>query len=206
VNHPLQCRCGTIKGVVSAPRTANRGVCYCLDCQAFAHFLGRADDILDERGGSDVIQVLPKYLTFSQGTDALACMRLTPKGLLRWYAGCCNTPVGNTLATPKVSFVGLLHTCLENPAASLDDAFGPVRAWVNTGGASGEPKPRSAGLGRAGLWFITTILKARINGDYRQTPFFNVSTGTPVVSPRVLSSAEHANVMNAVRPAPARTQ
>jgi hypothetical protein len=205
MNHPLQCRCGTIKGFVGAPRTANRAVCYCLDCQAFAHFLGRANDVLDERGGSDIIQVLPKHVTFLQGMEALACMRLTPKGLLRWYASCCNTPVGNTLATHKVPFVGLLHSCLEDPDSSLDDAFGPVGAVLNTGGASGEPKPRSVGLGRTGLWFITTVLKARINGDYRQTPFFNVSTGTPIVSPRVLSNAEHASVMNA-RPAPARTQ
>jgi hypothetical protein len=201
MNHALQCRCGTIKGFVSAPRTANRGVCYCMDCQAFAHFLGRPDDVLDERGGSDVIQVLPKHITLSQGIEALACMRLTPKGLLRWYAGCCNTPVGNTLATPKVSFMGLLHTCLKDPARSLDDAFGPVRAWVNTGGALGDPKPRSGGLGRAGLWFITTTLKARINGNYRHTPFFSLSTGTPIVPPRVLSSAERASLMNAVLPA-----
>src|ERR1700722_18306358 len=198
MNHTLQCRCGTIKGFVSAPRTANRCVCYCKDCQAFAHFLERADDVLDERGGSDISQILPKHITFLRGVEALACMRLTPKGLLRWYAGCCNTPVGNTLATPKFSFVGLLHSCLQDPARSLDDSFGPIRARVNTGGASGSPKPRSVGLGRAGLWFITTTLKARINGDYRQTPFFNPSTGNPIVSPRVLGGAEHSSVMNAV--------
>jgi hypothetical protein len=201
MNHALQCRCGTIKGFVSAPRTANRGVCYCRDCQAFAHFLGRPDDILDERGGSEVIQVLPKNVTFSQGIEALVCMRLTPSGLLRWYAGCCKTPIGNTLATPKISFMGLLHNCLEDPARSLDDSFGPVRVWVNTGGASGEPKPRSRGLGRAALWFVATTLKARINGDYRRTPLFSSSTGAPIASPSVLSSAEHAALMDAVQPA-----
>jgi hypothetical protein len=205
MNHALQCRCGTVKGFVKAPRTANRVVCYCIDCQAFAHFLGRPDDVLDERGGSDVIQFPPKNVTFSQGIAALACMRLTPAGLLRWYAGCCNTPVGNSLATPKISFIGLLHTCLADPATSLDDSFGPVRAWVNTGGASGDPKPRSRGLGRAGVWLITTILKARISGNYRQTPFFDISTGMPIVSPRVLSSAERDSIKYAVRPAPAGT-
>ena len=29
-------------------------MCYCKDCQAFAHFLGKAGEILDERGGSDL--------------------------------------------------------------------------------------------------------------------------------------------------------
>ena len=151
-----------------------------------------------------MIQVLPRNITFSQGTESLACMRLTPSGLLRWYAGCCKTPIGNTLATPKISFMGLVHTCLHDPTRSVDDSFGSVRAWVNTGGASGDPKPRARGLGRAALWFITTTLKARINGNYRRTPFFSPGTGAPIVSPRVLSSVEHATLMDAVRPGPAR--
>jgi len=81
---------------VSSPIRAiqNRCVCYCRDCQAFAHFLGKVDAILDERGGSEIIQVLPRNLTFTQGIELLACMRLTEKGLLRWYAACCNTPIG----------------------------------------------------------------------------------------------------------------
>ncbi len=113
VKHPLQCRCGTIKGFVFDPQRANRAVCYCRDCQAFAYFLEKADEILDERGGSEVIQVLPRNVSFTQGTEALACMRLTGKGLLRWYARCCNTPIGNTLDNFKISFIGLVHSCLE---------------------------------------------------------------------------------------------
>lgn len=201
MSHPLHCRCGTIKGFVSNPRNANRGICYCKDCQAFAHFLGQPLEILDERGGSDVIQVLPKDVTIVQGIESLACMRLTPKGLLRWYAACCNTPIGNTLATPKISFIGFVHTCLQSPDQTLDDAFGPVRMWVNTKSAKGHPKPEQKGLGKALRWFIGTVLKARLTGDYRHTPFFRVETDTPIVAPRVLSSAEHASVMQAVRAA-----
>jgi hypothetical protein len=198
MNHPLQCRCGTIKGIVVDPRRANHGVCYCKDCQAFAHFLGRAEDVLDARGGSEVIQMLPRSVTFTQGIGALACMRLTPKGLLRWYATCCRTPIGNTLSTPKISFVGLLHSCLAARGAPLDEVFGPVRAWVNTQGAKGDPKPATKGLGRAIRWFLGTVLPARVNGDYRRTPFFDVSTGVPIVVPQVLSEAELAQLMKAV--------
>jgi hypothetical protein len=199
MKHPLQCRCGTVKGFVDDPRSANRGVCYCKDCQAFAHFLGRPSEILDERGGSDVIQTLPKNVTFTQGTEALACMRLTEKGLYRWYAGCCNTPIGNTLGSPKISFVGLVHTCLETPDTPLQDSFGPVRVWVNTKGAKGNPKPKTVGIGTAILWFISAVLKARIDGSYKHTPFFLVDKGTPIVPPRVLSSGELASVMHAVK-------
>jgi hypothetical protein len=199
MSHPLQCRCGALKGLVANPRNANRCVCYCRDCQAFAHFLGRPDEVLDERGGTEVIQIPPKNLTFVQGIEALACMRLTEKGLLRWYARCCNTPIGNTLETPKISFIGLVHNCLENGAQPLDDSFGPVRAWANTKGAKGDPKPKVVGMGPAAWWFISRILKARLNGDYKHTPLFRADTGLPVVTPRVLSSDEHAGVMNAVR-------
>ena len=201
MNHPMQCRCGTLRGLVNEPRSANRVVCYCRDCQAFAVFLGRQEEILDERGGSDLIQVLPKNVTFTQGIEALACLRLTQKGMVRWYASCCRTPIGNTLATPKVSFVGLLSTCLENPGVPLDEAFGPVRAWINPSGARGSPKPQIAGRGRIVAWLIGSVLKARLNGDYRHTPFFRADTGAPVVSPRVLSDAELASVMDAVRAA-----
>jgi Family of unknown function (DUF6151) len=199
MSHPLLCRCGALQGHVENPRSANRALCYCKDCQAFAHFLGRQQEILDDRGGSDVIQILPRNVTFTQGVEFLACMRLTPKGMLRWYARCCRTPIGNTLETPKVSFVGLLHTCLEGSSGSLDVAFGPIRAWVNTKAAKGDPKPKVVGVGTTVWWFIGTTLKARLNGDYTRTPFFHANTGTPVVPPQVLTGEEHAKLMDAVR-------
>jgi hypothetical protein len=201
MKHPLQCLCGTVKGFVHDPQRANRAVCYCNDCQAFAHFLGKSGEILDDRGGTDVIQVLPRNVTFIQGTGALACMRLTTKGLLRWYAGCCNTPIGNTLDNFKISFIGLVHTCLETSDIPMQDSFGPVRAWVNAKGAKGNPKPRTVGMGTTILWFLANVAKARINGSYKQTPLFLVDTGTPIVSPRVLSREERASVMNAVHTA-----
>ena len=134
----------------------------------------------------------------------MACMRLTSKGLVRWYAGCCKTPVGNTLATPKLSFIGLVHTCLKGASSgagekSLDEVFGPVRCWVNPDSAKGEPKPKAAGLGRTLGWFLGTVVRARFNGDYRKTPFFDAANGQPVVVPRILSESEHAELMRAVR-------
>jgi hypothetical protein len=198
MKHPLQCLCGTIKGFVGEPERANRAVCYCRDCQAFAHFLGKSDEILDELGGSEVIQVLPKNVTFIQGTEALACMRLTAKGLLRWYAGCCNTPIGNTLDNFKISFIGLVHNCLETADRPIQDSFGPVRVWVNTKGAKGNPKPKTVGIGTTILWFLANVAKARIDSSYKQNPLFLVDKGTPIVSPRVLSPEERARLMNAV--------
>jgi hypothetical protein len=198
MTHPLRCRCGTVQGAVAEPELANHAICYCKDCQAFAHFLGRPGEILDERGGSTIFQTLPKYVTITQGADALACMRLTNKGLMRWYARCCNTPIGNTAATAKLSFVGLVHSCLEGSKTSLQQSFGPVRAVVNTHSAKGNPKPKSTGLAATLGSLIPAMIRARIDGSYKRTPFFDKDTGAAVVTPQILSAGELSRVRHAV--------
>jgi Family of unknown function (DUF6151) len=197
LNHPLQCRCGTVKGYVTDPHKVNRAVCYCRDCQAFAHFLGRSGEILDSQGGTDVIQTLPARVIFTEGREALACMRLSKNGLLRWYTACCKTPIGNTLPNFRASFVGLIHSCLENAGAPLDGSFGPVRMRVNTKSAKGNPAPAAFG-GMLGIMrVLAMVARARIDGSYRRTAFFSVDTGAPIAAPTVLSHAEKAGLMNA---------
>jgi hypothetical protein len=94
----LRCRCGQVEGRVrnASATTVNHVVCYCDDCQAFAQQLGRAD-ALDAHGGSDIVQVAPASLEFVRGTEQIAGLRLGPRGLYRFYATCCSTPLGNTL-------------------------------------------------------------------------------------------------------------
>jgi len=198
MDHPLRCRCGTLKGIVSHPEKVSRGVCYCKDCQAFAHFLGKTGDILDEMGGTDVMATLPKYVTFTQGLEALACMSLTETGMLRWYASCCNTPIGNTPRDFKTSHVGLVHTCLADPPRTLEDSFGPVRMRVNTKNAKGKPKIMPISTVTSILRFLSSLIRARLDGSYKSTPFFTPDRGTPVVPPKVLTSSERERVMNAV--------
>ena len=88
----VRCRCGEVTGLVTnaSPQKVNRVVCYCDDCQAFAHQLGRAD-LLNAQGGSDIVQVAPASLAFMKGQNRIAGVRLTPKGLFRWHTTCCNT-------------------------------------------------------------------------------------------------------------------
>lgn len=198
MQHPLQCRCGAIKGWISNPERANRVVCYCRDCQAFARVLGQESETLDAQGGSEIVQTLPKNVTFTQGTDALACVRLTPRGMVRWYASCCKTPIGNTLENYKISFVGLLHNCLEAPEHPLQNSFGAIRTYANPQGATGVPKPQATGMGTTLWWFATAVLKARFNGDYKHTPFFK--DGRPIANPRVISIEERADAMRSQAP------
>jgi hypothetical protein len=201
---PLRCTCGRLRGVargISASR-GNRLLCYCGDCQSFAHFLGRADEILDANGGSDIFQMSPARLVIREGADQLACMRLTPKGLLRWYARCCRTPIGNTLATPNVPFVGWiqLHGDAGPDGRARDEALGPVRARVNVGSARGERSPLGSG-GRSTLpvllRFARIVLSALLRGDHKASPFFDPRTSAARAVPRILSEQELRDVEQA---------
>jgi hypothetical protein len=185
--HPLRCRCGALQGHVDLKGASNRMVCYCQDCQAFARFLGPADQVLDAQGGSDVVQVTPHRIRITQGASHLAVMRLSSKGMLRWYAACCRTPVGNTMNSRNMPFTGLLVQCLDT--APLEPAFGPVRASANTASAIGEPKPRAFGMAGALLRILGMVAGSRLSGRYKDTPFFS-ATGAPVSEPTVLSAKE----------------
>lgn len=190
MNHPIRCRCGALQGQLQRNGREARLVCYCKDCQAFARYLCADADILDATGGTEVIQTQPRFVTFTAGREHLACMRLSDKGLVRWYAACCNTPIGNTAATNKLAFVGLIHNCLSVPDKTALNAFGPVLARVNGKSALGSPKPKDSGLAIAIWRALKMMLKARLNGSYKQSPFFDPVTNTTVVAPTVLTEAQ----------------
>ena len=195
MSHPLRCQCGTLTGLVSEPQRACRGVCYCKDCQAFARYLGKADTVLDAMAGTDIVATLPKYVSFASGVGSLACLSLTDRGLLRWYASCCGTPVGNTLRDYRVPYVGLVHACLGTPVA-IEASFGPVRLRVNTKSAKGRPKSMPLSTATALLRFAPTVLLARLDGGYKATPFLTAD-GTPIAQRKVLTSAELEAARNA---------
>ncbi|NJK52211.1 MAG: hypothetical protein HC936_04115 [Leptolyngbyaceae cyanobacterium SU_3_3] len=198
MTHPIRCYCGKLQGTLHQNREVNRCVCYCADCRAFARFLRRDREILDEKGGTSIIQTIPANITFTEGIEHLACMRMTANGLLRWYAACCHTPIGNTAPTPNPSFIGLVHNCLDADRTSLDSAFGSIRMYVHTKSAIGEDKPKSTGVLSGILRVLGMVLRARLDGRSKQTPFFVVESGTPIVTPKVLSDEELKNVKDTV--------
>jgi Family of unknown function (DUF6151) len=207
MTHSIHCNCGKLKGTLNPTSEVNRCVCYCMDCQAFARFLKREHEILDEIGGTSIIQTIPANITITEGIENLTCMRLTANGLLRWYTSCCNTPIGNTPPTLNPSFIGLIHNCLGSDQMSLDSVFGPTRMYVNTqsailrgsGSANGENQPKSTGSLFGILRVLSMVLKARLDGRYKQNPFFVVESGTPIVTPKVLSEEELKTVKDTVK-------
>jgi len=198
MEHRLSCKCGVVQGIVSHPEQANRGVCYCRDCQAYAHVLGSPDRILDAHGGSDVIATMQQNVTFHQGIDSLACISLTENGLLRWHTSCCRTPIGNTPRTRQGSFIGLLHNCLENGACTIDFSFGTVRMHVYTKHAKGKVASRRFSALASSIRFLVAVVKTRIGGSYKRSPFFSAESGDPIVAPTVLSAVELEKAMSSI--------
>lgn len=195
--HPIRCRCGTFQAEVDQPRRGVRVVCYCRDCQCFAHYLGSPGMVLDAMGGTDVVAVAPRHVRFISGVEQLACMSLSPRGTLRWYARCCRTAIGNTPRDVRQSHLGLIHACLARPGTSLDAAFGPVRMRVNRHGAHGQPAGAPVlGFATALIGYLGTLAWSRISGSYRQTPFFDAA-GRPRVEPHVVSRIERAALLKA---------
>ncbi|SFD04931.1 DUF6151 family protein [Massilia yuzhufengensis] len=184
----LRCRCGQVRGQVDTQGVAARAMCYCKDCQAYGHFLGT--DVLDPAGGTEVAATLPAAVRFSEGVEHLACMSLSPKGLYRWYAGCCRTPIANTPRNPRMSYAGVVRACLDAPDAELDRAFGPLKARAETASAAAPVPASTASLAWVGVKVSVMLLKARLGGGYKDNPFFKPGSSEPLRSPQVLSLEE----------------
>lgn len=175
-----------------SPGSGCRVVCYCPDCQAFARFLARPG-ITDEWGGTDIFQMAPSRVRITAGAQALSCVRLSAKGMYRWYCGDCKTPVGNNNG-PRVPFVGLIHTFMDHRAdgRARDDVLGKPIGYTRTRFAVGTlPAPiRDSSslrlIGRSvkllGKWWLT--------GAGSPSPFFDDQTHAPRTEPRILRPEE----------------
>ena len=198
---PLRCRCGHVRGVATelSPSAGFRLVCYCKDCQAFAHFLQRTD-VLDEAGGTDIFQMPPARVTFTAGVDVLRCLRLSEKGVFRWYAECCRTPIANAVS-PRVPVIGVFPCFMTEDfmddaagSRSQDEALGPPLFRINEGSAIGPLPPMAPPPASFGVlaYCATKAVRWRLRGLGRPSPFFVDRTNAPRSVPRVLTQSERA--------------
>lgn len=182
----LECRCGALQGVVgNVPASlGDRMVCRCDDCQAYAHYLGCAEDVLDADGGTDVFPARPANLEITRGAENLRCVRLTGKGMYRWYAGCCSTPIANSMPSHRMPFAGVFSANVKQGDA------GPVRAVL--------------GAGKVPLKVIFRTLRYLLSGWIRKqhapSPFFDSATGAPKAAPYVLTPSEREDLRALCRP------
>jgi hypothetical protein len=190
----VHCRCGILRGKllgVSA-ETGSRMLCYCRDCQAFARFLG-TPGMLDAQGGSEVFQTTQAQLRLASGQDKLACVRLSDKGLLRFYASCCRSPIGNMLARRRSPFLGIAQPFMDpGVGRTLDPVLGPVILSARSGAATAplppnRPKPNPI----LGVTHILRVIAASVLfGKHTPTPFFDANDKL-VVTPEILTPERH---------------
>ncbi|MBX3183803.1 MAG: hypothetical protein KIT72_06740 [Polyangiaceae bacterium] len=190
----VRCDCGKVRGLVARLTRAqvNHLACYCEDCRAFLRFLER-EDLLDDHGGTTIVQLSPYTVRFEQGASELCCMRLSPKGMIRWYAGCCQTPMGNTLSA-GITFAGLTASTLQLSPEERQARLGPALKGNLQGAQNGPPPdehPTSFArliakvIGRMVKWKVLSLVVDR----GKASPYFDAS-GAPRATPKVLTLEE----------------
>lgn len=179
----LNCSCGAMEWQVADTAQGTHLKCYCADCQTAARHLGHADMLED--GGTHIFHTLPADLQITKGAEHLALIRLSPKGLMRWHAGCCNTPIAATLPKTGFPFIGLV-------LPPDNTSFGKVQAHAFT--QSAPKRIRQRGMGKVAMGIFARALRAYATGQ-RENPLLQPD-GTPQTAPKILTKQER----NAARP------
>jgi len=194
---PVRCECGAVRGrlIDLHPGGVNRTVCHCRGCRAFAAHIGREAQIFDPHGGSDVFQTSPASLVFDEGIEHIGCLRMTPKGALRWHTTCCKTPIAGSFHTRNVPFMSMYPACVDRAAlpAPLDDAIGPVRVRVNGTFPRGERRALKAGVGALLPMIVRyswMCIRWLVSGQHKRSPFFDRETARPIVEPTVIGISD----------------
>lgn len=191
----LACDCGKVQGQAHDmdAQKGNRLTCCCSDCQAFAFYLmalGRANypAILDQYSGTDIFQMPISKLTIDQGIKEIACMRLSDKGMNRWYAKCCNTPIGNTLGN-KMPFIGVVHNFMRHETSRVDE-IGQNRAYVHIKETKERiPSVLKGSPAKTVLRSLGKLISWKLKGLHRASVFFT-QEGSLIATPIIKRKSE----------------
>lgn len=190
----IQCECGQFKAELTRfpKNTPGRFTCYCDDCQAFLHFIKR-EELLDQNGGSEIIPAYPADFKITSGINVLKCVRLSPKGMYRFYTSCCSYPVANT--DPVRPWVGIMSGMYKakNPDI-LDQQLGPNKISFMGQFAKGTPPPGTPDkIDFKGIVAVLPFLvKGKLLKKAKPSPFFD--NGECIVTPKVLTLEERRQI------------
>ncbi len=185
----ISCDCGSFKARLTAfpKNTPGRLACYCNDCQAFSNRINRSD-VLDPYGGTEVIPAYPSDFKVIEGKQHLKCYRLSAKGLYRWTANCCNSPIANT--PPGFPWLGLFHTAYKNVDPQSLDSLGEIKSRIFGRDAKGDPPfaiAENLGL-KAVITVLPFVIKGKLFNKSKDSEFFESDGRTPVSTPEILKS------------------
>ncbi|SMX24846.1 DUF6151 family protein [Boseongicola aestuarii] len=167
--------------------SAARVVCYCRDCRAFARYLDHAN-ILTPAGGTEVVQTLPERFDFVSGKEHLACLNITGRDRLRWFARCCNTPIATTLSSRFIPYISVI-------AAGFPDAttIGPILAHAHRKHATPRIKGDMGNMNRVMTGMALRAAASFVTLGPWKSPF-RAPDGTPVTEVQHMSDDERAHI------------
>ena len=187
-NVELQCECGSVAGRLEGfdPARADYVVCHCSDCQAFARTLDAEARILDRANGTHLLQTRCATLEIDRGRDLLACLHLTEKPTLRWYASCCDTPMFNTYRNGRVPYITtLLANCdPEGREALTRQCLGHL--FLDDAGVS-TADLTACSPAKLALRVVPRMIRDLVGGDRRRTALFDPQTLEPIAQPQRLA-------------------
>lgn len=188
----IQCDCGQLKArIKNFPKeTPGRLGCYCDDCQSYLIEIKRTD-ILDTAGCTEIIPVYPANIEIISGADTLTCLMLSAKGMFRWRASCCNSPIANVRA--QFPWAGVMSSTLKGENRTMaQHTFPSIRSRIMGKFAKSQPvdgTPQSFDL-KSMFAVAPFLFKGFLFSKYKPSPFFKSDNCTPIVTPRILSETE----------------
>ena len=185
------CQCGAVTGRLTdvASDQGDHVICHCTDCQNLARHLGHADRILDAHGGSALYQSRCARMRIDTGRDHLACLHMTDKPTLRWYAACCGMPLFNTYANGRVPYITTqLAAC---DPATRERLTGPPLGHLFTADGIGDTSALpQLSMGKLMRRFFRRMVRDIMSGDRRRCALFDAKTLEPIATPRRLTDAD----------------
>jgi len=198
---PFSCQCGMLSGEVNnvSRKSAVRLVCCCSSCQAYARHLDKLEWVLDAHGGTEVIMMSQAAMQIHQGKEQLAALKMTQKGPVRIYAGCCNTPVANIVANRHIPFMSLItcglgeHSDASEPLRKnrdvLDRHLGPVSAVLYADLSKTAPPTASDWWSRtkAISKLVSKTAQWAIKGETKHSVFWDHGSGELIFKPKTIA-------------------
>jgi hypothetical protein len=118
------------------------------------------------------VQATPDQVKILAGQEYLRCLRLTERGLTRWFTACCMTPLANTPRHAWMPFVGVMNCVLDTEEQAL---LGPTTHLNGPHTISWTIILRSA-------W---VLLQGMLLRRHHPNAFFN-DRGKPIAQPEVI--------------------
>jgi len=123
-------------------------------------------------------------LKITQGKEQISCVRLSAKGMYRWYVKCCNTPIGNTLGSAG-AFIGVIHNFLDKQPKH-DQDLGKSQGHIQSTFALQEiPIDKRGAAFNIIASSVFKFILYKLKGYHNSSAFFD-DKGKPVCEPKVL--------------------